>query len=96
MPVIVIQKRRFHSQNASFEMSAPIGIGVKISAGRDASLNRRIDRIATRCEYVDVAIVLFAPFVQFCDRIVSVSKSYRPVRRGNCTTRRLPAPHDMV
>jgi hypothetical protein len=28
-----MQKRRFHSQNAGFEMSAPIGIGV--------SLNRR-------------------------------------------------------
>jgi hypothetical protein len=28
-----MEKRRFHSQNAGFEMSAPIGIGVKISAG---------------------------------------------------------------
>ena len=27
--------------NAGFEMSAPIGIGVKISAGGDVSLNRR-------------------------------------------------------
>ena len=30
-----------HSQNAGFEMSALIGIGVKISAGGDVSLNRR-------------------------------------------------------
>jgi hypothetical protein len=36
-----MQKRRFHSQNAGFEISAPIGIGVKISAGGDVSLNRR-------------------------------------------------------
>jgi hypothetical protein len=28
-----MQKRRFHSQNAGFKMSAPIDIGVKISAG---------------------------------------------------------------
>jgi hypothetical protein len=37
-----MQKRHFHSQNAGFEMSAPIGIGVKISAGGDVSLNRRV------------------------------------------------------
>jgi hypothetical protein len=37
-----MQKCRFHSQNAGFaQMSAPIGIGVKISAGGDVSLNRR-------------------------------------------------------
>ena len=36
-----MHKRRFHSQNAGFEMSAPIGIGVEISAGGDVSLNRR-------------------------------------------------------
>jgi hypothetical protein len=35
-----MQKRRFHSQNAGFEMSAPIGIGVKILAGGDVSRNR--------------------------------------------------------
>jgi hypothetical protein len=34
-----MQKRRFHSQDAGFERSAPIGIGVKISAGGDVSLN---------------------------------------------------------
>jgi hypothetical protein len=54
--------------------------------------------IATRCEYVvasDAAVALPAPLVQFCDRNVSVS-SYRPARRGNCTTRHLAAPHDMV
>jgi hypothetical protein len=32
-----MQKRRFHSQNAGFEMSAPVGIGVKILAGTDVS-----------------------------------------------------------
>jgi hypothetical protein len=36
-----MQKRRFHSQNAGFEMSAPIGIGAKILAGGDVSLNNR-------------------------------------------------------
>jgi hypothetical protein len=41
-----MQKRRFHSQNAGFEMSAPIGIGVKILAGRDVSpSNRDIDSV---------------------------------------------------
>jgi hypothetical protein len=29
----------FHSQNAGFEMSAPIGIGVKISAGGGVSFS---------------------------------------------------------
>jgi hypothetical protein len=58
-----------------------------------------IDPMATGCEYVvafDVAIVLPAPFIEFCNRNVSVSKSYRPTRRGNCTTRHLLAPYDMV
>ena len=32
-----MQKRRFHSQNAGFEMPAPIGIGVKILAATDVS-----------------------------------------------------------
>jgi hypothetical protein len=32
-----MQKSRFHSQNAGFEMSALIGIGVKISAGGDVT-----------------------------------------------------------
>jgi hypothetical protein len=32
-----MQKRRFHSQNAGFEMSAPVDIGVKILAGTDVS-----------------------------------------------------------
>jgi hypothetical protein len=36
-----MQKRRFHSQNAGFEMSAPIGIGVKISVGGGVSFSRR-------------------------------------------------------
>jgi hypothetical protein len=36
-----MQKRRSHSQNAGFEMSAPIGIGVKISVGGDVSFSRR-------------------------------------------------------
>jgi len=36
-----MQKRRFRSQNAGFEMSAPIGVGVKISAGGDVGLDRR-------------------------------------------------------
>ena len=35
-----MQKRRFHIQNAGFEMSAPIGIGVKISIGGGVSLSR--------------------------------------------------------
>jgi hypothetical protein len=34
-----MQNRRFHSQNAGFEISAPIGIGVKISAGGDQPLH---------------------------------------------------------
>jgi len=41
-----MQKRRFHSQNAGFEVSAPIGIGVKILAGGDVSpSNRNIDGV---------------------------------------------------
>jgi hypothetical protein len=38
-----MQKCRFHSQNAGFKMSAPVGIGVKILAGTDVSpaSNRR-------------------------------------------------------
>jgi hypothetical protein len=36
-----MQMQRFHSQNAGFEMSAPIGIGVKISGGVDVSLSCR-------------------------------------------------------
>jgi hypothetical protein len=37
-----MQKRRFHRQNGDFEISAPISIGMKISAGGNVSLNRRI------------------------------------------------------
>jgi hypothetical protein len=33
--------------NARVEMSAPIGIGVKISAGGDVSLNRRTQMLPT-------------------------------------------------
>jgi hypothetical protein len=41
-----MQKRRFHSQNAGFEVSARIGIGVKILAGGDVSpSNRNIDGV---------------------------------------------------
>src|ERR1700731_4483327 len=36
-----MQKRRFHSQNAGFEMSAPIGVGAKILAGGDVSPSNR-------------------------------------------------------
>jgi hypothetical protein len=39
-----MQKRRFHSQKAGFEMSAPIGIGVKISAGVGVSFSPRMRR----------------------------------------------------
>jgi hypothetical protein len=42
-----MQKRRFHSQNAGFEMSAPVDNGVKILAGTDVSPSHRIHACET-------------------------------------------------
>ena len=53
-----MQKRRFHSQNAGFEMSAPVDIGVKILAGTDVSPSCRSQRPEqTRRSYLQQDVV---------------------------------------
>jgi hypothetical protein len=57
-----MQQRRFHSQNAGFEMSAPIGIGVEILAGGDVSLNRRSLESSSRTRWASDSMSSFSRF----------------------------------